>query len=290
MDSRTYDGSATLTVGAGQTRAIAAGRWPLEDPEVPVDERAGGFEARDVRPHVRGDVEIGGEDGDESVAILDGLLIEGSVRVRGGGLDRLRVAHCTIRPEAGEPAIVVEGASPELTIELERCVTGPVRVARAARLAVTETIVVGDLSAAAARLDRATLLGSVEVRELNASECIFDGPVQVEQRQSGCVRFSYVAWDAVVPRRFKCVPVSAVDTTRPLFVSEELGDEALGLLRLETSEAILAGAEDGDQMGALHFLQERRRLAQLHLRLEEYLRLGLEVGTFLVTQDRKETP
>lgn len=32
---------------------------------------------------------------------------------------------------------------------------------------------------------------------------------------------------------------------------------------------------------------ERRRLAQLRLRLEEYLRLGLEVVTFLVTQDRK---
>jgi hypothetical protein len=45
-------------------------------------------------------------------------------------------------------------------------------------------------------------------------------------------------------------------------------------------EEIRAGADDGAEMGAFHLLFEPQREKNLRLRLDEYLRFGLEAGIF----------
>ena len=42
-------------------------------------------------------------------------------------------------------------------------------------------------------------------------------------------------------------------------------------------------AEDGGEMGAYHHLLAQQRVANLQVRLDEYLRFGLEAGIFFVS-------
>jgi len=50
-----------------------------------------------------------------------------------------------------------------------------------------------------------------------------------------------------------------------------------------TPGAIRAGADDEGEMGALHLLHAPQRERNLRLRLDEYLRFGLEAGIFYAT-------
>ncbi len=48
-------------------------------------------------------------------------------------------------------------------------------------------------------------------------------------------------------------------------------------------DQIARGADDESEMGVWHFLHNAKREMNLRLRLEEYLRLGLEAGLFYET-------
>ena len=70
---------------------------------------------------------------------------------------------------------------------------------------------------------------------------------------------------------------------RPQFTSRRYGDAGYGQLALRTATEIREGADDEAEMGAFHELFEPQRETNLRVRLDEYLRFGLEAGIFYVT-------
>jgi hypothetical protein len=313
----------------------------------PADDRFLAIEAADgFRPHLRllAPLSITGEH-DTATLTLSGLLVEGRVTVE-GSLGRLRVLHSTLVPGVSiaepdpdlgpPPAVPVEpsiaaaalGATggvinTELRLELAYSIVGPMRLpGHAAGLVALDTIVDGvgepaiagvdgpDSDGPAARLERVTVRGAVNVRELTlASEVIFDGLVRAERVQGGCVRFSYVVPGSHTPRRYRCQPdlaerlaierAEAAGTltpaerqairervrrkVRPEYTSEAYGQPAYLQLALLGPREIAEGAEDGSEMGAYAHLKQPQREANLRLRLQEYLPFGLEAGLIYVT-------
>ncbi|HEY0141005.1 MAG TPA: hypothetical protein VGF48_08915 [Thermoanaerobaculia bacterium] len=126
-------------------------------------------------------------------------------------------------------------------------------------------------------LDEVTLLGAVDVRQLEASNCIFEERIRVQRRQTGCVRFSAVAPHSAAPRRFRCVD------SEPAFTSRRYGDAAYAQLAIACPADIRSGADDGSEMGAFHFLMQPQRETNLRVRLSEYLPFGLDAALIFVT-------
>ncbi|MFO0992826.1 MAG: hypothetical protein U1E67_12945 [Hyphomicrobiales bacterium] len=55
--------------------------------------------------------------------------------------------------------------------------------------------------------ERTTIRGATLVRQIDlATETMFDGLVEAERTQTGCVRFSYVPPLSRTPRRYRCQP------------------------------------------------------------------------------------
>ena len=95
------------------------------------------------------------------------------------------------------------------------------------------------------------------------------------------MRFSYVPGDARVPQRYRCVPGDDTSTTAvPQFTSLRYGHHAYAQVAATTELAIRSGASDEGEMGAFHHLYQPQRETNLRVRLDEYLRVGLEAGIF----------
>lgn len=241
-------------------------------------------------------------------------------------------------------AVSLEVAATGVEVRIDRCICGPLRVRRNNDVRISGSIVD---AAAADPLDSAdgvafaapgaepaedfggtleiagsTVFGRVATERMRlASNSILsaypadDGPwsapVRVQRRQQGCVRFTYVPPDSVVPRRYRCQPQLAIDRqiaaakeqaggpippaqseviarrearrVMPGFTSRRYGRPAYAQLRRSTASEIAAGADDESEMGAFHSLYQPQREANLRIRLDEYLRFGLEAGTFFET-------
>lgn len=136
-------------------------------------------------------------------------------------------------------------------------------------------------------------------------------PVRSLRRQQGCMRFSFVPDGSVTPRRYRCQPQLAIDQAiaaaeaeaggpiaapqralirarivrrmRPGFTAQSASHPGYAQLRLETPIEIRAGASDDGEMGVYHLLSAPQREANLRIRLQEYLRFGLEAGIFYQT-------
>ena len=135
--------------------------------------------------------------------------------------------------------------------------------------------------AATATIERSTVIGPVFVREMPlASEAIFDDPVWTLRRQAGCVRFCYLPPASQTPRQHRCQPADPREATRirPSFTTLRYGMAGYAQLGAAVPAEIAAGAEDGAEMGVFHDLSQYQRVANLRLRLDEFLRFGLEVG------------
>lgn len=207
------------------------------------------------------------------------------------------------------PIVAVEGA----TITLTDCVidaSGPAAVAFCGRpepaggglRTVTGVAdhVVGDGMTAGGNLDlhECTVIGGVHAQQLDASACLFlaalaagdlrRAPVWARRRQVGCVRFSYLPPGSRTGKRYRCQPnpddsPGVQLATRPQFTSLRFGDPAYTQLLSSTPVAIRRGADDESEMGVTHLLFTPQREANLLLRLDEYLRFGLEAGFFYAT-------
>ena len=267
---------------------------------------------------------------------LNGLLIEGGLEL--SGKINLTVGDCTLIPglalnedgspkHADKPGILVSGGDvTDTAIWISRSIVGPLELpAECQQLTVLDSIIdapapkgsaeparaaiAADPGAAGAgpvtRLERVTIFGKVFVREISlASEVIFVHPVKVERRQTGCVRFSFIAEGSQTPRRYQCQPDLAISKrgaeldpvkladaeraqiilrVRPQFSSLRYGQPAYAQLGTACANEIKTGAEDGSEMGAFSMLQQPQREANLRIALDEYLRFGLEAGIFFVT-------
>lgn len=291
--------------------------------------------ANRCRPHLRlaGALEVTG-DHPGSALTLSGLLVEGWVHVR-GVLGKLRLLHTTLVPgraltaDGGPatqlPSLVadpVAPTAPPLRVEIAFAVSGPIRLPPDAEgIWILDSIVDGlgggalgeaGALAPAAWIERSTLLGTSDVRQLTyATEVLFSGRVTAERRQVGCARFSFVPDGSKTPRRFRCQPdleiadeAAAAEQARgakltaveraaihdavvpwlvPSFSSTRYGQPAYAQLHLACPTQIARGAEDGSEMGAFCHLKQPQREANLRLRLREYLPFGLEPGLVYVT-------
>jgi hypothetical protein len=139
----------------------------------------------------------------------------------------------------------------------------------------------------------------------------WESPVWSDRRQEGCVRFSYLPPGSRVPRRYMCQPDLAERAgeeklhaeagltlpgpgpdeiatareaerirVRPQMTSVRYGDPGYCQLGKMCAIEIKTGADDESEMGAFHDLYQPRRETNLRMRLEEYLRFGLEAGIF----------
>jgi hypothetical protein len=201
------------------------------------------------------------------------------------------------------------GEAVDVQVVIDHSLVGPLQLpGDIVGLTVQDSVLDGAAGAAIAAPDAAdpfgppttlewvTVFGPVHVRELRAaSEVIFTAPLQVQRRQTGMVRFSYVPDGSQTPRRYRCQPDLAVATSamgeqealratlRPQFTSTRYGDPGYAQLSPQCPREIGAGAESGAEMGALHALLQPQRQANLQALLDDYLPSGLEAGIFYVT-------
>jgi hypothetical protein len=275
-NSDRYEETVTITVSANQRVELRA--------------------ANEHRPTLvlGGDLVINGAA--DSEVTLNGLLIAGGAIRVDGALRALRLRHCTLLPSLNATLSV---DLPDVTIEIDHCIIGPLRVHERSNVSITDSIVDAMNEAVVAfaapngtdaggtlQIADSTVIGAVHTLELKlASNSIFMSDVRSDKKQSGCVRFCYLPLTSVVPRRYRCQPEQENDAlrVRPQFTSLRYGDPGYGQLALRTAKQIRTGADDEAEMGAFHDLYEPQRETNLRIRLDEYLRFGLEAGPFYVT-------
>jgi hypothetical protein len=132
-------------------------------------------------------------------------------------------------------------------------------------------------------------------------------PIRSERRQAGCVRFSFLPLSALTPRRYRCQPEleiarrvgererdgaqltaaqkAAIEADVaawlvPRLTSRRYGEPGYCQLHVRCPPQIKAGADDEAGMGTFHDLFEPQRETNLRVRLDEFLRFGLEAGIF----------
>jgi hypothetical protein len=221
---------------------------------------------------------------------LNGLLVEGTVTVLAGNLGELGLTHSTLVPGSSSLAIKTEDQmgrrNESLTVSLDFSICGPLLLPKTIRSAgITDSIIDGDLSGPMVEVRTSTVLGATLAESLEASNSIFVGTVSVARRQAGCVRFCYLPFDSLAPRRYRCQPADAASAEQifPTFASTTYGEPDYGQLTGAVDPEINTGAEDEGEMGAYHFLQAPQRLKNLRVSLDEYLRFGLEAGVFIAS-------
>ena len=136
-------------------------------------------------------------------------------------------------------------------------------------------------SSGAVSLARCTVLGRITVHRLDASECILDDVTTVEDAQHGCVRFSAYARGSVLHAPYRSV---AMPARGPLFLSRRFGapnfarlsrQADAAMLSPQAGDSILAGAQNGAEMGAFSGEGIALKKRGLVLKFEEYAPLGV---------------
>jgi hypothetical protein len=246
----------------------------------------------------------------ETEVTIDGLVITGGslkIPATNNQLKRLRLIHCTLVPglslkidgtpnHPNLPSLIVE--SPDLTIKIDRCILGSLQIVNGAKVQIENSIIdaivpensayigLNNTPGGELKITNSTVIGTVNTFSIPlASNTIFMGLVNTKKRQAGCIRFCYLPLASQVPRRYYCQPTNEPDANRvrPQFNSLRYGDRDYCQLNQNCATEISQGADDESEMGAFHDLYQPQRATNLRVRLDEYLRFGLEAGIFQVT-------
>jgi hypothetical protein len=289
-DNATYTEDLDVQIPAGDRLVLVAADWPATDAGVP----GPGLDllpqsARGLRPHLAGGIKVTGTGGVGCVFVLDGLSVEGDLRVQQGDLGSLVLADSTLT----EGRVTVTD-NQHLAVRVLRSVLAGLTLSGVPSLSLADSLLYDPaqaVDAANARVDvqGCTLFGRLLARILTAGNSLFCGAAVVRQVQDGCVRFSYLAPGSRTPRRYHCQPKdpeatpAAADLVAPRFTSDQPASPGFGQLAPGCPAEITTGADDEGEMGAYHFLQQSLRLANLASQLTAYLRFGLEAGVFFAT-------
>lgn len=257
----------------------------------------------------------------------------------------IRLHHCTLVPglslnQSGEPQAPAEPSlivlAANATVEIDHCIVGAMRCGHAVAVKIENSIVDATelhhvafanpdnehRAGGVLTVVNSTIIGKVNSARLElASNTVFlaarSGPgdpwkqvVISEQNQHGCVRFSVLPLNSIVPRRYRCQPDLAVTAAltaadvpkgslsdparkkitlatqarlRPAFATLRYGLPGYCQLSSACPNEIRTGAEDESEMGAFHDVFAPQRASNLTIRLQEYLRFGLEAGVFYAT-------
>ncbi len=247
--------------------------------------------------------------------VLDGLEFTRGITLAPDAASAVTLRHCTLRAQRG-PALKVIAALAGMEITLDRCRAGTIMLdpgammtgglpARSyparpglAHLVIRASVVAAEggwpavqAESADADLCDVTLLGPAFFHSLSATNAIFDAPVSCIRRQSGCLRYSWIAPGSTTPRRFRCQPELAESLApdgddpsvlrlrlRPRFLGRALGDPTLALLAATAPPEILSGGEDGAEMGAHAARAFGIRRANMLAQFADFLPFGLEAA------------
>ena len=229
-------------------------------------------------------------------------------------LGTLQLTHCTLVPgwalqpagdgtytavQASQPTLIAEPAGVQVLSSYS--ILGPVWAASMVTVNLSNSIVDatgttlvayagldGNSGGAPLTLTGCTVIGKVhaEVLTLVSDSIIWaalaEGDAWVsglvaDRLQTGCVRFSFLPYNAVTPRRFKCVE-QALASVQPVFATTQYGQGAYCKMWACTDDSIRRGADDGGEMGAFHSVLAPLRESDLKIRLQEYLPVGLSAG------------
>lgn len=321
LDNRTYaENFPTIQIPAGSQLLIVAADWKqVIEPSGP-RRIVGQLTPTGLRSHLLGDISVEGTaptaDPSPGTLILNGLWVEGSLVVQSGNLGNLQLSHCTLvpSPPRSKGEYIVEAANPQLKIWIDHSICGAITLPDTVpKLQIDSSLVdgLGSVAITAAHtatgLNASTILGSSTFYSLEASNSIFTGKAIATRRQVGCVRFCSLPIVSQVPRRYRCQPdlalaqratelklsssnaLSPAEQTAirlqltPQFTSRRYGDPAYSQLSHRCAVEIRQGAEDEAEMGLFHDLFQPQREINLRVRLDEYLRFGLEAGIFYIT-------
>ncbi|MCW3846491.1 hypothetical protein OF829_04520 [Sphingomonas sp. LB-2] len=281
--------TATLKPGTGLT--IAAGRWPA-DLAQPLPKRFGHFQASACRPHLTGNIRVKGNG--PSQFGMSGIFQTGKCWIQPGLLEGFTARHCTF--DLGQP--LVADLNTQLVITLDHCLCGPLSLdPLLPDLRLSNSIVHAPLGGAAiiARgakltIESCSVFGTTgPVRELWASNTLFNGIVTTSRTQYGCTRFCYVPDGSRTPRRHRCQSKLAVDAgapaarVKPHIVSLDRASPWYGQLHPLAHPALRKGGDDGGEIGAFRTPSSALLEANVDATLDEYLRLGMAAGILIAT-------
>jgi hypothetical protein len=240
-----------------------------------------------------GAVEVNGEPC--CVQILDSTLIPGrELNAKGEPIF------------AGEPSIC--GSATGATLCLTRVVTGAIALPASCDARICAGIVDAGsrycpafagpgLAAPGASLhvEDSTVIGRVWTHAIRlASNTIFaarlgrrdpwPAAVLSSRRQVGCVRFCWLPWNSITPRRYECLPPDAASqgALEPRFITSRFGEPGYCLLSGDTPLAVWKGGDNGSQIGVYLGIQETEAVTNVQIRSLEYLPANLERGVFLI--------
>jgi len=337
IDSNTYQGDLTVIVPEGfQLLIVAAHLNPAADASdgpscaligEPSDQTSEGLcllSARMLRPHLLGSINILGTAAKESEnpgsLVISGLLIEGGLNVQEGNLGRLTVQNSTVIPGRGGIRVYSreEKMNDGLKLTILQSICGKIELAKSIpELIISECIIDAkdqvelaiNAIGAQAKITESTIIGKSCLSSLCGNDCIFTGQVSVRQKQAGYIRFSYLPFFSITPRRLHCQPETFLEEEsdkiiqsdgngyedlaskfpkflnriHPAFTSLSYPDPGYAQLSESCPREIKAGAEDGSEMGVFKSLHQPQRIANLKAALLEYLPIELEAGIFFVT-------
>jgi len=184
--------------------------------------------------------------------------------------------------------------APTPDIDLQRCVTGALRLDRTYQLFLTESIVDagaapsddGSTAFALAALANpgtawappsdvrsVTFLGRVRVDAISGDGTLFCQQLEVRDNQHGCLKFSWFSnrGDRLPPHH-ACVDA---DDAVLAFTSTEFEHPAYGQLAPQSDWRVLQRGPGDDAMGAFGFLLEAHKHANLSIRLREFMPVGI---------------
>jgi hypothetical protein len=223
--------------------------------------------------------------GPRSTLVLDGLTIARRGIEIAGEIGTVIIRRCTLVP-AECPIVIV---SPTVRLIVESSIIGDIRTIDDETRQVPNCVEIADsIAGAHGREDaigspdapsafvnlgvaRSTIFGRVRVHGVARIEnAIFTGPLFVRRRETGCVRFSYLAPQSRTPKTF----ARALEPA-PVFMSRHFGTPGYARLALECSPAVAAGGEDRGEMGAYYALRSGRKAANLQARLAAFVPPGV---------------
>jgi hypothetical protein len=247
--------------------------------------------------------------------LLSGLWLAGQLSVSGSVatiqvLDSTLVPGLSLTPTGtpvspGDPSICVTAVEVSLTVL--RSITGPIAADTGGTTRVCSSVVdatspccVGyaavDLASPGADLhiEDSTVIGKIHTRTIQlASNTIFyarrprrdpwPAAIWASRRQTGCVRFCWLPFDSITPRRYLCLPPDDASEAAltPKFITLRFGQPGYALLSGDAPLAIWHGADNGSQIGVYYQIQETEAVRNVQLRAPEYLPVALESGIFL---------
>lgn len=329
-DDGVYEEQFEIDLAPGERLEIRAaqGRRPILIPRASGANRPDRFRVRGLhreKDEGEADAALDGP----PVIVFDGVWIAGDPLELLGHLGGVKLRHCTLVPAGRAPGAETErdrrGVSilvraRNCPISIVSCVLGRIRVEspeagldpipvsiEASVLDASEPggrAVLGDEDRPAwvsLSVQRVTVLGGAHVHSVELVEdSIFTGPIDLERRQRGTVRYSFIPPGSSTPRRIRCQPddgvaaaeaaaagrptrerefvvSEALERLAPRFDGANFGDPAFARLSFDAAPELTQGAHDGGEMGAYHDLWQALRVADLGARLQEFTPAGADI-------------